>query len=379
MQSLPSRYNEGMTNDSTGHKSPLSYIIHIDMDAFYASVEMRDDPALRGKPLIIGSLPTERGVVATCSYEARAYGVRSAMNIKEAYNRCPHGVYMHPNMDKYTHASRQFHAIWADYSPLIESISLDEGFLDMSHVDKLEHICQIAHTIKQRTLSEVGLTCSVGVGYCMMAAKLASEENKPNGFFAITTPEALTTLIAERSVRCLPWIGEKTQTKLNAHNIHTVSDLLKSPALITQLLGKNHASSVLDYARGIDPRRVQLPGPPKSLGRENTYQTNITTMGALKRALAEIAPSVSADLTRNNLYAHTITLKIKYADMTSITRSRTGEATRDTAELYNTALALTTKIDKRPMRLVGISASGLTPHLVRQLSLADMPDIRLLD
>ena len=354
-----------MTNDH-------AYIIHIDMDAFFASVEVRDNPTLAGQPLIIGSLPTQRGVVATCSYEARAYGIRSAMNIKEAYRRCPHGVYLRPNMTKYAQVSKVFHAIWSDYSPLIERISLDEGFLDMSHVSDLETICQIAQTVKDRTLAEVGLTCSVGVGYCMMAAKLASEENKPNGFFTITNPEQLTQLIGERSVRALPWVGVKTQERLNTHNLISVNDLLKNPTLVTQLLGKNQGTSVLAYAQGIDPRRVTPPGPPKSLGRENTYQTDITTMGGLKRALAELAPAVSADLAQHNLYAHTITLKIKYANMTSITRAKTGDATRDAVDLYNTALKLTAKIDKRPMRLVGISASGLTTHVVKQLSLDDL-------
>ena len=351
--------------------SDLSYLIHIDMDAFYAAVEVRDNPALAGKPLIIGSLPTERGVVATCSYEARAYGIRSAMNIKEAYRRCPHGVYLRPNMDKYAQASTLFHRIWSDYSPLIESISLDEGFLDMSHVPELETICQMAQQIKARTLAQVGLTCSVGVGYCMMAAKLASEENKPNGFFAITTPEQLMALIGERSVRVLPWVGEKTQTRLNDHHIITVNQLRAQPEQILQLLGKNHGNSVLAYAQGIDLRKVQPPGPPKSLGRENTFQTDITTMGGVKRALQALAPAVSADLKKHQLYAHTITIKVKYTDMISVTRSQTGEALCEPEEIYAVALKLTHKIDKRPMRLLGISASGLTPYQIKQLSLDD--------
>ena len=169
-------------------------IIHVDMDAFYASVEMRDDPSLRGKPLIIGSLPHERGVVATCSYEARKYGVHSAMNIKEAYRLCPNGVYMHPNFDKYRAVSDQLHQIWNEYASATESIALDEAYLDATEkAGSWENACAFAHTIKRRTREELGLTCSVGVAYSKTAAKTASEEKKPDGYFEIPTEEAIVT------------------------------------------------------------------------------------------------------------------------------------------------------------------------------------------
>ena len=161
-------------------------IIHVAMDAFYASVEMRDDPSLRGKPLIIGSKPTERGVVATCSYEARKYGVHSAMNIKEAYRRCPHGLYMHPNFEKYRNVSAQLRKIWYDYAVKMEPIALDEAYLDVTYsAGNFERAGEMAREIKARTRSELGLTCSVGVAYCKTAAKTASEEKKPDGYFEI--------------------------------------------------------------------------------------------------------------------------------------------------------------------------------------------------
>ncbi|MBR2545439.1 MAG: DNA polymerase IV, partial [Erysipelotrichaceae bacterium] len=158
-------------------------IIHVDMDAFYASVETRDDPSLRGKPLIIGSLPHERGVVATCSYEARKFGVHSGMNIKEAYRLCPHGIYRHPDFNKYRTVSRQLHEIWYSYATAAQAVSLDEAYLDVTEqAGNLEGARQIAMTIKKRTREEIGLTCSVGVGYSKTAAKTASEEKKPDGY-----------------------------------------------------------------------------------------------------------------------------------------------------------------------------------------------------
>ena len=170
-------------------------IIHVDMDAFFASVETRDNPALRGKPLIIGSLPGERGVVATCSYEARKYGIHSAMNIKDAYRLCPNGIYMHPDMDKYKAVSGQLHEIWNAYASAAETIALDEAYLDVTEqAGDLEGARRIAQAIKRRTKDETGLTCSVGVAYSKSAAKTASEEKKPNGYFEIPTAKDFVNL-----------------------------------------------------------------------------------------------------------------------------------------------------------------------------------------
>ena len=176
-------------------------ILHVDMDAFYAAVEARDNPELRGKPLIIGALPSERGVVSTCSYEARKFGVHSAMSIKDAYRLCPHGIYMHPNPRKYEEASNRIHEIWRTYTDMIQYISLDEGFLDITGSAALfGGTKNIGLAIKARTKTETGLTCSVGIGYSLMSAKLASEEKKPDGFFEIPDAKALKALIIDRKV-----------------------------------------------------------------------------------------------------------------------------------------------------------------------------------
>ena len=213
-------------------------IIHVDLDAFYASVEARDNPALAGKPLIIGALPQERGVVATCSYEARKFGVHSAMNIKDAYRLCPHGVYMHPDRQKYQRVSAQLHKIWSEYADVVEYISLDEGYLDVTNTaEKFGGPKAIAWKIKERTKAEVGLTCSIGVGYSMTSAKMASEEKKPDGFFEIPTPEAFVNLILDRNVKVLYGVDEKTAEKLREARILTVRDVQNNRQKVISLLG----------------------------------------------------------------------------------------------------------------------------------------------
>ena len=214
-------------------------IIHVDMDAFYASVEVRDDPSLRGKPLIIGSLPHERGVVATCSYEARKFGVRSGMNIKEAYRLCPQGIYRHPDFEKYKTVSTQLHAIWDSYAAASEAIALDEAYLDVTEraVD-FDGARQIASEIKRRTREELSLTCSVGVAYSKTAAKTASEEKKPDGYFEIPTREDFIELLSDRDVRALYTVGAKTAEKLHASGIRTVREIRENADAVMRMFGK---------------------------------------------------------------------------------------------------------------------------------------------
>lgn len=349
-------------------------IIHVDMDAFYASVEVRDNPALRGKPLIIGALPHERGVVATCSYEARAFGVHSAMSIKDAYRCCPNGVYMHPNMDKYKQASDILHKIWLTYTDIVEYVSLDEGYLDVSgSMHMFGGVTAIANAIKQCSLAEVGLTCSVGIGYSMATAKLASEERKPNGLYEIPTPEHYFTLVNERPARILYGVGIKTAEKLKHNGINTVRDVRANRALVTAILGK-HGTQIADLAEGIDSRRVTpyYQDSAKSISRECTFQHDITEHDYLNDVLVLLAKELSMTLRLSSLYARTVTLKITYSNMKSITRSKSGESTNNATEIYRTAAALLASIDKQPIRLIGIGLDNLSIENTRQLSLDDI-------
>ena len=346
-------------------------IIHVDMDAFFAAVEIRDNPNLAGKPLIIGALPRERGVVSTCSYEARKYGVRSAMSIKEAYRLCPHGIYMHPSGKKYGKASKQVKKIWADYTDICEFVSIDEGFMDVTGSAHLfGGPTAIGYEIKRRTMEAVGLTCSVGVGYSKTSAKLASEENKPDGFFEILNPANLRNLIIDRNVRVIYGVGAKTAAELQKIGITKVRQIYKNPQAVIALLG-NHGKQIIDLAEGIDDRKVEAYSEAKSIGTEQTFQQDTTDFNYLKDVLRLIAGKLSFDVRMQGLYSSTITLKVTYGNMQSITRSKSGKPTNNAVEIYNVAASMLDNIEKRPIRLIGISLGSLTTNPNVQVSLFD--------
>lgn len=349
-------------------------IIHVDMDAYYASVEMRDNPSLRGKPLIIGSMPSERGVVATCNYEARKYGVHSAMNIKEAYQLCPNGIYMHPNFDKYKAVSAQINEIWNTYASASERISLDEAYLDVKEqaVD-LEGARRIGHLIKQRTLDEIGLTCSVGVAYSKTAAKMASEEKKPDGYFEIPTPEDFVSLIIDRDVSVLYTVGAKTAEKLHNAGFRTVRDIRQRKGDIERLLGK-HGRWLYQIAFGIDNRKVEpyRPEDAKSIGRELTFQADVNDYEYLKDVLFLLALSVENRARRVGLFGGGVSLKITYANMKGITRSRIVPACDSAVTIYRESARMLDQIEKRPVRLIGTSIYNLSGDSARQLSFDDL-------
>jgi len=350
------------------NKNKMSIIIACDMDMFYAAVEIRDNPELSDKPVIVGALPTERGVVSTCNYIARKYGVRSAMSIKEAYRLCPNGVYMHPNGEKYKEASDKIRKIWSRYTDLVEYISLDEAFLDVTGSAHLFGGAEkIGREIQERVKSETGLTCSVGIGYSIMSAKLASEELKPSGFFIIPDPKSLTNLIRNRSVRVIYGVGEKTAAELQRAGISTVQDIYNNRDKVVSLLG-NHGRDILNLADGIDDRQVTPCSEAKSISKESTFQQDITDFDYLKDNLLLTAKELSFDVRIKGLYCRTITLKVKYANMKSITRSKSGSATNKADIIYKTAAALLDTVDKLPIRLVGITLSNFTDSEFTQLN-----------
>lgn len=348
-------------------------IIHVDMDAFYASVEIRDDPTLAGKPLIIGALPSERGVAATCSYEARKYGVHSAMNIKEAYRLCPHGIYMHPNFDKYRKVSEQLRQIWNDYAVRMETIALDEAYLDVTYsAGTFERAGEMAREIKSRIRSELGLSCSVGVAYCKTAAKTASEEKKPDGYFEIPTAQDFVDLISDRDVRALFTVGAKTAEKLNRLGIYTVRDIQERREEIIERFGK-HGQMITELAFGIDDREVTAykPEDTKSISREMTFQEDVENYQLLEDILFLLAMSVERRAKRKGLHGRGVTLKVTYADMKNINRSRVVTDADSAATIYQETVRMLGQIEKRPVRLVGAGIYNLIGDDGRQMSLED--------
>ena len=346
-------------------------IIHVDMDAFFAAVEERDAPNLVGKPVIIGALPGERGVVATCNYEARKYGIRSAMPTHEAYNRCPNGVFLRPSMGKYQEASAQIHRIWDSYTDLCEYISLDEGFLDVTGSAHLfGGALAIALKIKERTVEEVGLTCSVGIGYSMMSAKLASEENKPNGLFQIPDAQALCKLIGGRSTRTIYGVGAKTEAALAKYGITTVRHVQENFNVLNTMFGK-HGPQIYELACGIDTRRVTPLAQQKSIGTEYTFPHDIADFDYLQDVLLLIARKLSYQLRTSGIFCSCVTIKITFANanMQSVTRSKTGAPINSTRDIFAVAQGLLHKIERRQVRLLGISLSTLGRQRATQLTL----------
>lgn len=349
-------------------------IMHVDMDAFFASVEIRDNPSLLKKPLIIGALPNERGVVATCSYEARKFGIRSAMNIKDAYRLCPKGIFMHPNYEKYKLVSKQLHKIWCTYAKNLEAIALDEAYLDITKVAKnFEGAYGIAQIIKSRTYEELGLTCSIGVAYSKTAAKVASEEKKPNGYFEIRNIQDYVNLIVDRDVKILYSVGTKTAERLNRAGIHTVSDVQCKQDVVIDLLG-NHGKMVVELALGIDNRKVvtNKPQDAKSIGREITFQENVESYEFLMDVLLLLSLCVKNRAERMGLHGNGVTLKITFANMKSITRSKIIYSSDCTFKIYQETRNMLLQIPKQSIRLIGISIYNLSREEKRQLCFTDI-------
>lgn len=345
-------------------------IIHCDMDAFFASVEQLKNPGLRGKPVIVGGKPHSRGVVSTCSYEARKYGVRSAMPLAEAYRRCPEAVFIPPDFSAYQEASDNMHKIFSEYTPLIEPISLDEAFLDVTQSLRLfGSPLMIGQEIKERIKNELGLIVSVGIAHNKFLAKLASDLSKPDGFLAVT-PGQVRELLDPLDIRRIWGIGEKTAQRLYELNIKTIRDLCRlEEAYLTNLFG-SYGSQLYLLARGIDRRKVENIKKAKSIGRETTFPTDISDMDDLEKCLLTLAGDVARSLRRERVKGYTVTLKIKYQDFRMITRSKTLDKPTDLEEvIFAEACFLLQKLVVKPIRLAGVSLHNLTDCDEPQLSM----------
>lgn len=332
------------------------------MDAFYASVEQRDRPELKGRPVVVGGSPNSRGVVCAASYEARVFGIHSAMPTSQAYRLCRHAVFLKPEFSKYKEASQQIRAIFARYTDAIEPLSLDEAYLDVTE-NKVGNpsATLIAESIRRDIFAELNLTASAGVAPCKFLAKVASDINKPNGQFVIP-PSDVAAFLAELPVRKVPGIGKVTEKRLLANGIETCGDLLPFDK---EELARRFGSAGASYyalARGIDPRRVCSSRTRKSCSVERTFAKDLQHTAGARETLATLADELERRLEKAKTAGKTVVLKVKYSDFTQVTRSRSlPRPVRLSADLLRTALELLadTEVGKRPVRLLGIGVSQL--------------------
>ncbi len=340
---------------------PQRKIIHIDMDAFFASVEQRDDPALRGRPVAVGG-SRERGVVAAASYEARKFGVHSAMPSVTARRKCPELVFVKPRFEVYKAVSLQIRAIFAEHTPLIEPLSLDEAYLDVTeNLQGIASATEIAERIRAAIRATTGLTASAGVSYNKFLAKLASDHRKPNGIFVIT-PRMGPAFVEDLPVGKFHGVGPATTAKMQALGIHTGLDLRAQPmAFLQQHFGKA-GPHYYWISRGIDERPVRANRERKSVGAENTFAADINSLAKAREALQPIIDKVWRHCESVGISGRTVTLKVKYADFSQVTRSRTGTApVASRAELAAISDALLVPVFPVPrgIRLLGVTLSAL--------------------
>jgi len=341
----------------------LRKIIHVDMDAFYASVEQRDDPALLGRPVIVGGDPNSRGVVAACSYEARAFGIHSAMPASRAFRLCPHAVFLRPRFDAYTRESRRIREIFHEYTDLVQPLSLDEAYLDVTENKKgIETAYRVAQEIRRRIFETTGLTASAGVSFNKFLAKVASDVNKPNGI-TVVTPEDAPAFIDRLPIGKFHGIGKVTEAKMLEMGIHSGADLKRfSREGLIDRFGKAGAY-YHDIAHGKDDRPVNPDRERKSVGKETTFGEDTIDKGRLVEVLAGLAEAVEAALDRHETAGRTVTLKVKYFDFQQVTRSATLEAPVNSAAAIMArveGLLDKTEAGTKRVRLVGITVSNLT-------------------
>lgn len=348
-------------------------IIHIDMDAFYASVEQRDFPELRGKPLVVGGDPNGRGVVAAASYEVRQFGVRSAMSCYEARKRCPEVIFVRPRFEVYRAVSSDIRNIMYSLTPHVEPLSLDEAYLEVTGLTVHKGSATLmANWLRAQILQHTGLTASAGVSFNKMLAKIASDINKPNGT-AIITPEDADAFISTLPIERFHGIGKATARRLHAMGVTNGADLRRMSADVLIIEFGKRGQFYHDIAHGRDERAVKSERLHKSVGSETTFRENLSDDTALRVQIYEQNADAFAQLHKKNLIAHTITLKVKYADFTQITRTHTLTTAFSSAESAHYWLdKLFLDIPRQlPIRLVGVTFSSLTPaaQLLPQLNL----------
>ena len=341
-------------------------ILHVDMDAFFASVEQRDNPALRGKPVVVGGDPTKRGVVAAASYEARKFGIHSAMPTREAHRRCPEAIFVHGRMHAYKTVSRQVFGIFSDITPHVQPVSVDEAFLDITgalHLWGHDPVC-IAEEIRRRIRTQLHLTASVGIAPNKFLAKLASDMHKPDGLTLVPRdPKDIITFLAPLKVGRIWGVGKKSNQKLAQHGILTIGDLQNTPVeVLTEWFGSLSARHLHALSQGIDPRPVHEREPEKSMSSEHTYDQDQTDPAVWRTTLLAQSEEVGHRLRKAGLWSGCVQIKVRDDRFQTLTRQKTlSPPVRADLDLYHHALALLQKLNpQRPLRLLGVGASHLT-------------------
>ncbi len=355
-------------------------IMHIDLDAFFVSVEQALNPELKGKPVVVGGRPDRRGVVASASYEARAFGLHAGMPLATAYRLCPQATFIEGNFTRYRDASQKFMAILADFSPFLEPLGLDEAYLDVTGFESLYgSIQQMAINIKRRIKDELGLSASVGIANGKIVAKVACELSKPDGLLEVAAGEE-RSFLAPLPIAKLPGIGKKSERVLKGLGINTIGELSNMPPKVLKSHFGAFGELLHRFANGIDDRKVEPPAAAKSISRETTFAKDTKNATFLKATLRYLSERVGAELREQSKQARCVTLKLRSSDFRTITRSHTLPQTTDTDQsIFGTGLKLLKKAlsqEKQPIRLIGIGVSNFTEP-GKQLSLLDASAQRL--
>jgi len=352
-------------------------IFHLDMDAFYASVEQRDDPKLRGQPVIVGAPPTQRGVVCAASYEARKFGVRSAMPSATAARLCPKGIFVRPRIDAYREESHRIMEIIASVGAIVEQMSVDEAYVDVSAICQAEDAdaslrmaLPLASELKQRILSERRLTATIGIASNKLLAKIASDHQKPDGLTVITNAETISFL-RPLPARTLYGVGKVTEQALNKAGIATIGDLQDYPGDLRALVG-SFGPKLKQFAFGDDDRPLEIGDEIKSISGEETFLQDTDDRKVLRACLKEQAADISSRLKHRRLGAHTVQVKVRYSDFTTLTRQiSVEEPITEAADVYRLGCFLLgrEKLVSRPLRLLGLGVSSLREPTNQQLKL----------
>ena len=349
----------------------------MDMDCYYASVEMREDPSLKNRPVAILSPADQVQVVGTCNYPAREMGLHSGMSVSEARRLCPSAVFINGDLRKYRAVSEELHRLWSEYTDIMEPVMLDEAYLDVTNTARdLDEARRFAHEIQRRVLEEMGMGCSVGLGYNMVSAKTGSEELKPNGYFEILSPEDFMDLMEDRDIGEVNSIGPRTSEKLGCHGIRTVRDVRENRAEVASILG-SQAKRIIDLADGIDMRPVtpRIPEDAKSISRSLTFLKDIDDYWLLSDVVFLVCVDIANVLEGYGKFGNGIGVAGAYSDREPFGSNKMMKMCRDPVELHESAMSILDEIPFRPVRRIGVYVYNLVRQDPKQRTLDSLMGI----